>query len=322
MTNAKTANRLLGKYGIYVFIILACIVVYFFASLYFQQIVLGVIIIMILGISWDVLARTGQASFGQSTYFGIGVYSVAILAPITGVVAAWIISIILTMGIAALFGMLLSKLKGRYFAVSTLALSMAMQVIVLVLPFTSGASGISTTMLFRSNRGAQVILATVLLLVAVFISEQLLRPRPRTAAFLIRSNAYLAESSGIPVFRRKVMTFSISGGLACLAGAIYSSIYGYVLPEDVFNVKYNVMAIAVSILGGVDSSAGPLLGAILVRGIEEATKRTIGSTGYQLFVGLLIIVCVVTMPNGIVGVIKKHLSRHRERGIKKSGEAV
>jgi branched-chain amino acid transport system permease protein len=90
----------------------------------------------ILGISWDVLSRTGQTSFGQSAYFGISVYAIAIFSKSMNIVLAWILSIILAMLIAALMGALLFRLKGRYFTISTMAFSLALQVIAILLPFT------------------------------------------------------------------------------------------------------------------------------------------------------------------------------------------
>jgi len=273
---------------------------------FYVQITLGITILTILAISWDILARTGQISFGTAAFFGIGAYSTAILHVYLGVIGSWLIGIILAIIIALLFGRALLKLQGMYFAITTFAFSLALPVVALVLsPITGGAAGITPYVFWGGNRRLQLLMCILFLIFAMIISDWFLQLRLRVAAFLIRSHPELAFSSGIPVVKTKIITFGVSGGLAALAGALYGGLYGFIVPEDAFNPLWSVLPFAIALLGGVDSTLGPIIGGVVLRILEEKTKDLIGSYGYQLVVGAVIILCITLMPDGILGLLKR-----------------
>ena len=114
-----------------------------------------------------------------------------------------------------------------------------------------------------------------------------------------------AAASGVPVGRMKIFAFVVSGVLIGLAGACYGGLYGYVVPTDVFTPNWSVLPLAITILGGMDTTFGPLLGAIVLKALEEVARMTIGGTGYQVVYGAVIILFVVAMPRGIVGLLEQ-----------------
>ena len=277
------------------------------------QVALGITISVILALSWDILARTGQTSFGHSAFFGIGAYATAIFNGPMGIVGSWVAGVILSMIIAALFGRALFKLRGVYFSVTTFSFSLVLPVVALVLtPVTGGAGGITPHVIAGGDRRLQLLVCIAFLIIAMVASDYFLQVRHRTAAFLIRSHPELASSSGIPVVNTKMVTFGVSGGLAALAGALYGGLYGFIVPADVFNLNWSVLPFTVALLGGVDSTLGSIIGGVVLRLLEEQSKEIIGSHGYQVVVGVVIILCITLMPEGILGLVKR-ISRTRAR---------
>lgn len=274
------------------------------------QLFIGMFITAIVAIAWDILSRTGQVSLGSAAFFGVGTYSVALLEPLLGVGAAWLGAIIVCGLIAILLGLLTLRLRKMYFAIATMGLTLSLQVLVLVFSdWTGGSGGLSPPVLMGGEPAHQLYAITALLLVSALLSDWFLSRRMRPALFLVRTNPDLAAASGIPVVRTKVLAFTISGILAGLAGACYGGLYGYVVPTDVFNLNWSVMPLATVILGGMDTTIGPLLGALLIRTLEETARAYIGGVGYQVVYGAVIIVFVLLMPGGVVGLFRRLLAR-------------
>ncbi|MEO9191208.1 MAG: branched-chain amino acid ABC transporter permease [Acetobacteraceae bacterium] len=286
----------------------------FAAGPYWVQLAIGVAISALLALSWDVLSRAGLVSLGTAGFFGLGSYSSALLADPLGAGLAWVCTVPVCALVAMALGLITLRLRRMYFAIATLAFALALQVVVLIAPdLTGGAGGISPTVIFGGDPRFQLLLIGAFLLAALGISDVLLTPRFRPAFFVIRVNPDLAAASGVPVVRAKVLAFMVSGVIAGLAGASYGGLYGYVVPADVFTLNWSVLPLAVTVLGGMDTTTGPLLGAILLRALEEAARATVGGVGYQVVYGAVIIGFVLLMPSGIVGLV--HRLRQRPRTV-------
>lgn len=270
------------------------------------QLTIGVMIPAMVAIAWDILSRTGQVTLGSAAFFGIGTYSVTLFEPIVGPHLAWLAAVLMCALVAMLLGLLTLRLRKMYFAIATLGLTLSMQVAVLVFSdITGGAGGISPPLLMGGEPSHQLVAITMLLLGAAMVSDFFLSRRMRPALFLVRTNPSLAAASGIAVVRLRVIAFMVSGVLAGMGGACYGGLYGYVVPTDVFNMNWSVLPLAIAILGGMDTTLGPLLGAVLLRALEELARHYVGGVGYQVVYGAVIILFVVTMPTGVVGVLRK-----------------
>jgi branched-chain amino acid transport system permease protein len=279
------------------------------------QLAIGVTISAILAIAWDILSRTGQVSLATAAFFGLGAYSTAMLEPIFGVVVAWIGVVVTCSVTAMLLGFVTLRLRRMYFGIATLGFTLSLQVGVLALAdWTGGAGGIAPPVIANGEPGAQLALIAGLLLAAMAVSDGLMTIRFRPAFFMIRTKPELAAACGVPVVRTKILAFVVSGILSGLAGGCYGGLYGYVVPTDVFTTNWSVLPLAVTILGGMDTTIGPLLGAALLRALEEIAKAVVGGTGYQVVYGLVIIVFVMLLPQGIAGVLKQAAERFRPSG--------
>ena len=117
------------------------------------------------------------------------------------------------------------------------------------------------------------------------------------------------------------MAFAVSGMIAGVAGACYGGLYGYVIPEDVFTPNWAILPLAVSILGGMDTTLGPILGALVLRLLEEIARHYVGGAGYQVVYGAVIILFIVVLPKGLVGGLSR-LLRVRKRPAAQRAEAA
>lgn len=269
------------------------------------QLAIGITITAILALAWDILSRTGQVSLGMAAFFGLGAYTTAILDPITNTYLAWLGVIVVCGLFAAVLGLVTLRLRQMYFAIATLGFTLSLQVVVLVFPdFTGGAGGVAPPLLAGGDPAMQLLAIGGLLIVAMLVSDVLLRRRFRPAFFMIRTKPELAASCGVPVVRTRILAFIISGVFAGLAGACYGGLYGYVTPSDVYTVNWSIMPLAVAVLGGMDTTFGPILGAIILRLLEEVARELIGGVGYQVVYGAVIILFVVALPRGVTGALK------------------
>ncbi|TAL82630.1 MAG: branched-chain amino acid ABC transporter permease [Candidimonas sp.] len=280
---------------------------------FWVQLAIGVLISAILALAWDILSRTGQVTLASAAFFGLGAYGVGLLAPVMGTFLAWIATLIICALVAMLLGLLTLRLRKMYFAIATLGLSLSLQVLVLVFKeWTGGSGGLSPPVLLNGDPQLQLYAITGFVLIAAMVSDYFLSDRLRPALFLVRTNPGLAAASGIPVVRTRILVFTVSGVLAGISGALYGGLYGYVVPTDVFTINWSVLPLAIVILGGMDTTLGPLLGALLIKAIEEIARAYIGGVGYQVVYGAIIILFVLFLPTGLMGFFKKVAARLRK----------
>src|SRR5262249_9569862 len=120
----------------------------------------------------------------------------------------------------------------------------------------------------------------------------------------IRDDEVAAEASGVPTLRLKLIATTISGALMGMAGAPFPYYIGYVEPSSTFGLAYAVNSIAMPMIGGTTSWAGPVIGAILLGVVQQVATVTISSEVNLLIVGALLVVFVIIAPKGIVGLFQ------------------
>jgi branched-chain amino acid transport system permease protein len=141
----------------------------------------------------------------------------------------------------------------------------------------------------------------VLVIVALTCARLIERSRLGVGFATIRDDELAAEACGVPTLRLKLIATVLSGALMGMAGAPFPFFIGYVEPGSAFNLSYAVNSIAMPMIGGTTSWAGPLIGAILLGTLQQLATVTISSVLNLLIVGLLLIGFVIVAPNGIVG---------------------
>lgn len=268
---------------------------------------------MVLALSWDVVARTGQLSLAHGAFFGLGAYSVAIafklwaVPPLLGLVFAAIVGGAVAFGL----GLVTLRLRGIYFAIATLAFAEVWRTVALQVPDLSGGTvGIAMPPLFGGDRIASYYVIGAIFVLALTLSLAVRWSRWQYAVTAVRANETVARVMGLDVVRVKVGLFTASAVFAALAGAFYMPFITHTDPFDAFDISRSVSALVFPIFGGLYTSAGPVIGTLVMRSLEEYLRVTPPwKDGYQVVYGLVIVVAVLFMPRGVLGLAQRYAGR-------------
>jgi branched-chain amino acid transport system permease protein len=264
---------------------------------------------MSLAVTWDMLLRSGQISFGIAGLFGVGAYA-AILGVVRGGMPAWLsipFAALFSALIAFLIGLVILRLRHTYFSIVTMALGEIFRIIIHNLhDFTGGPEGvvIQQGVMFGGKSNYLYWLALGGLAVALGASYWFEKSRFKFALTAIRNNEISAKSSGINIFRWLLVTFVISSAIQGMIGGIFIQSYGFASPDSVFSADFTLLPMAMALLGGIHSTVGPVLGGLLLGIVAEWLKLKI-PYGHLVVYGVMIIVVILFMPQGLLGMARK-----------------
>jgi len=264
----------------------------------------GVNAIMALSVN-VVCGITGQLSLGQAGFQAIGAYAVILLTSNAHIPLP--VSIILAGLIAALFGFLIGfptlKLEGDYLAIVTLAFGEIIRVVLLnQKSWSGGPNGIQFSTVFTTSLdwGAMIAYVSVigaLVLVVVFL-QNFLRSTYGRAIMAVREDEIAANSSGISVFRYKMIGFVIASFIGGIGGALYAPLIGFVKP-DLASFNNSVNHLIYVVLGGMGSTTGAILSAFVLTILQELLRFL---RDYRLLIYPLILICMMLFrPQGLLG---------------------
>ena len=263
----------------------------------------SIFVYLALAVSWDMLFRSGQVSFGIAGFFGLGIYGAAIATLRLGL-PGWLaipLAGCFAGAVAALFGLVILRLRAIYFSITTLALAEIFRIIFHNGgAFTGGAQGLVLPALMTNSDQALYWLALAGVLVAVLASSWFEGSKIRYALTAIRNNEVQARASGIGIFKYLMIAFVVTSFVQGIAGGIELQMYGAAAPDDSFNANYTLLPLAMALLGGVYSTPGPVIGAVLLGLVAETLKLKI-PYGHLVVYGIIIIVVILFMPDGLWG---------------------
>jgi len=278
---------------------------YFFTAAY------TVLQFVILATAWNILGGyTGYVNFGSAAFFAIGAYSTVVLynafkAPllvmiVTGTLAA---------GLAGLgLGYLTLRLRGVFFAIASLALSVVLFTFIVNWDYVGGARGAYVLQPREVPFGlpryihllyiVMVLQAAVSLIVARTIEKSTLG----RGLAAIRDDELAAECSGVPTLRLKIFSTMVSCALMGMAGTTFPYYLSFIEPSSAFSLSYAVNSIAMPLIGGMMSWIGPLIGAVLLGSVQQLVQVMFSLGAWNLLiVGALLVLFVTLAPNGIMG---------------------
>src|SRR5262249_55044760 len=147
------------------------------------------------------------------------------------------------------------------------------------------------------------LIMLLLAIIALSVARLIERSRLGYGFATIRDDELAAEAAGVPTLQLKLIATTISGALMGMAGAPYPYYIGYLEPARNFGLQYAVNSIAMPMIGGTTSWAGPLIGAVLLGTLQQIATVTISSAVNLLLVGVLLVVFVIIAPKGIIGLV-------------------
>ncbi len=271
------------------------------------------------------LGYTGLLSFGHSAYFGAGAYVVALLVKYAGVMSMELFvvaGIAGSVAVAALFGVVCVRYTRIFFGILTLALSQVLWSLALKLFWvTGGSDGLRvptpTLLAGLGGPGADKVefiafryyyYVLILFLVSAAAMWVIVNSPFGKALQAIRDNETRAEFVGVQVWKYRWIAFVISGAFTGLAGALWVPLNGLTTP-DILYWQFSGRIVFFTVLGGFRTFVGPIVGAIAYNYLET---YAVGFTVYwQLVLGIVLVLLVLTMPTGLVGTFGQLVERVR-----------
>jgi branched-chain amino acid transport system permease protein len=292
--------------------LLVAAVPFIFGS-YMIHIITGIYIYIILAIGLGILTKTGQVSIGQASFFGLGAYASAVICKFTGsnIALELATAIIVPLIFSLLVGYVTLRLKGIYFSIATLAFTETLLVVAMMeRKVMGGATGLAVPPLFKNNLFANYYLCLAILLVAFIIAYAAARSKIGFASTVIKNDERLANVIGINPTRYKIIAFCLSAAVSGMAGFFYVHYVTFIVPNEVFNMSISVAVLAMTIFGGAYSLIGPVIGALVLKIVEEFLRLNI-TYGHLIGYGVILIIGILFMPNGIVGLWNRFVRDRR-----------
>jgi len=272
---------------------------------------------IVLATSWNLLSGySGYFSFGHGAFFGVGVYTTAALVGKYGWNFLW------TLPLAALAATVLGvalgaivfrvrALRGELFALLTLAITFVLATV--ALNIVDGGPGIMVNAdipkLAPTASGVLYLLMLAAAALTLWTAWAMFHSRFGTGLFAIHDDEDVAEVMGVPTYRFKLAAFAISCALAGLAGGIHAIFVSYVTVAETFSIALAVNVVLMSALGGTRHWLGPAVGAIAITVLLYAFTSGQAAVIGRALTGLILIVVIVVMPEGILGQILKRFRK-------------
>ena len=267
---------------------------------------------VVIATAWNILGGyAGYVNFGTPAFFAMGAYTAVFLIqtmrpplPVL-ILAGGLVSALLGLAI----GYLTLRLRGTFFSIATLALSIVLQTMIINWEFVGGSRGLSVIRPSGPPFGNYVtFLFTVMVLlavVAVTAARFIERSWVGRGLAALRDNEEAAECMGVPTLRLKLFATTVSGFLLGVAGAPFPYYVTLVEPNSAFSLDYAVNALAMPMIGGTTSWVGPVIGAVLLGSAQQLATVTISSEMNLFIVGVVLVGFVVAAPEGILGLVRR-----------------
>jgi branched-chain amino acid transport system permease protein len=277
-----------------------------------------------LGVGWNVIGGwTGQFDFGPQVFFGVGAYTAALVYVKLGV-DAWLglpIGVAVAVAICAVLTYPLTRLRGHYFAIATVAIWMIAQPIGATWEYIGGSQGLfipvkprdsvvssALSLQFSGPTKAMGYYYAALALFAVTLALMALVERSKLGYYFraIRDDQEAAEGIGIDSRLYKVVARCITAAVFAAGGVLYAFWALSVFPEQVLELNWSTLPIMATVVGGIGRLWGPVLGAVILIPISQIMSTTLGTgplagRGIDLIVyGLIIVVIAAWRPSGIL----------------------
>lgn len=306
------------------------------------------------GESWNILGGyAGQHSLGHAAYFGVGAYATMILMQSRQImpwVGVWV-GVVAVIVVALIIGSICFRLRGPYFVLASIAVAEIMHLTAINLTgLTNGAEGILVTEIPPFKIGQTVLtdfstkvpfyyIGLGLALLTIAVTWLVVHSKLGYYFQAIREDQDAAHSLGIHIALYKNIALIISAVLTSLAGSFYGIYVGFVDPPTVLGLDVSVQIMLIAIIGGMGTLYGPVLGALVLVPLSEALRSNLFTDlivkvglvnadskvglflkenlahAHVLLYGILVVLVILFMPEGLMGYMKKLASRRHKEAV-------
>jgi branched-chain amino acid transport system permease protein len=286
-------------------------------SAFAHDIFIRILLFAFIGVAWNLMGGYAkQLSLGHAAYFGLGAYTSTILlirygvSPWIGIFAGGVVAMLASLPIGALC----FRLRGPYFAIATIATAQVLMLLFLKFrDFAWGAEGTTIPnlgndplMMQFDGKAAYYYIALAMLALALAVTYWIERSWIGYYLVAIGEDEDAAEAIGVNAQRVKRNIYMVSAFLTAMAGTFYVQYIYFIDPDTAFSFNVSVEAALVSIVGGIGTLWGPVIGTVLLETTSALLQSWLGSGlgGVQLTVYSLILIAVILwQPHGLMGIV-------------------
>jgi branched-chain amino acid transport system permease protein len=291
------------------------------------DIFIRILLFSFIGVAWNLMGGYAkQLSLGHAAYFGLGAYTSTIMqidfniSPWVGMIAGGVVAMLASLPI----GWLCFRLRGPYFTIATIATAQALMLIFLKFrDLAWGAEGTtipnlgsSPLMMQFETKTSYYYVVLGLLAIGLAITYRIEKSWMGYYLVAIGEDEDAAEAIGVNAPRIKRDIYMISAFLTALAGTFYVQYIYFIDPATAFNFNISIEAALVSIVGGIGTLWGPVIGTVLLETTSALLQSWLGSTtgGIQLTVYALILMAIILWrPTGLMGMVNEVLQRRAQQ---------
>jgi branched-chain amino acid transport system permease protein len=267
-----------------------------------------------LGVAWSILGGfAGYASFGHAAFIGVGAFAAGLIEDrFSGLSPPVLLALGLLAGgfacavLSAVIAYPILRLRGTFFAIAMLGVSHVCAELNNNLDFLQGSLGLNFPVVTPESMAPENFYYELCLaagLAVLLIAWHIRRSRFGAGLLSIREDEDTARMLGVPTERYKRIAFIVSAVLTGLLGIIYAHSLGYITTDSVYRDDTNLNLIVFSLLGGMGTLFGPVIGAFLLVFVTQVVLGRL--LDFHLFVtGLLLVILVLAAPRGVLGLVK------------------
>ncbi len=312
MNTARFPSKRLFLLGLLslIFVLLALLPLY--GTAYNVILLTAIFMYIVLTMSWVIFSGpTGYISLAPAAFFGIGIYTSAILGKTLPLPIVICIGALASFCLALLVGALTLRLKGIYFSIFTFGLVLLIQQLLLWYEVRITHTRGRFVIVINNNTIYFVMFA--ILVVLVLTSYYIRRSKFGLALQSIGEDEEASAHTGINVTVLKTIMFAVSAFFIGATGSIMATRWTYIDPYIAFNPLFSFMPVLMAIFGGLGQFYGPIVGAAIFAYLEEVLITRFPYY-YMLIFGIILVVAILYLPGGVVGLVQKW--RKRDSGEK------
>ena len=300
------------KYCI-ILVLLVALIPFFVKELFYLHLGNLIFISLISAVGWNLIARTGQFSFGQAGFWAMGAYCSALLTTRLAFpfFAGLFLSVLLAGIMGVVLGMVFVRASGIFFTLLTFATAEVIRLFIVNFPsLTNGVDGISGIpavaisiigLDVQSKAGSYWFNLFFAVLVVSFCNVLVKSPWGKSLE-AIRDNELLANCTGINVRWYKTLSFGIGCAITGLSGSLFAHYITYISPST-FNLGRSLEVVVINVVGGVNFLAGPIIGAFFMTPLPEYLRSFVALQA--ALYGLILVLMTRFLPGGIVPLLER-----------------
>ena len=281
----------------------------------FMRYMLQIFLYITIGEMWNLLSGfAGMTSLGQQAYIGLAGYSVAMVTTVyklhysVGILVGVLIGTV----VSAFLAFLLLRMQGMYFSITTWVVAEALGTFFLSWKYVGQGAGVNVSITPYPRTGKLYIMALILCMLSLLVTYLLMNSRLGLGLTAMRDNIDAAVSLGVNISRCRYVVYLIAAVFTSLAGSIFFINKGTIYPESGFSISWTISMVFIVIIGGVGTIEGPIVGTVVYVMLQEFLAHFPGLS--NIILGLIAILVILFMPEGIVGFIMSKLSAVSQPG--------